>query len=245
MKQQWTTQELLDHWTLIAQEMTLIQSVSQTAYNQFGYGLLFKIFQRDGKFPQRKQDVPPVIMEHIGRQLRVPEEALDFYSWTGRTAKRHRVHIRKLLGFTIGTVSDAHAISVWLSSQALVGEDRHIDRLKEAVYTRFKNLKIEPPEPKSIDRLIRSAVRNVDEQFYSATTERLSRQTREKLDALLRPAALVDGTVGTDSIRQGLRSEAGPSSLESVFTEIEKLQRIRSLGLPADLFSQTSRKLVS
>jgi hypothetical protein len=50
MKQQWTTQELIDHWTLTSQEVAQIQSVSQTAYNQIGYGVLFKTFQRDGKF---------------------------------------------------------------------------------------------------------------------------------------------------------------------------------------------------
>ncbi len=245
MKQHWAAQELIDHWTLTRQEMTLIRSVSQTGYNRFGYGLLLKAFQRNGKFPQRKHDIPRVILEHIGQQLHLPETALNFYRWTGRTAKRHRVHIRKQFGFRVGTVSDAGAVSSWLSSHALVGEDRHIDRLKDAVYARFRDLKIEPPEPKSIERLIRSALRTADEQLYAAIASRLSEDTRARLDALLEPARLADGAMAPASVLQGLRSETGPSSLESVFGEIAKLQQLRSLGLPADLFTQTPPRVVS
>ena len=99
MKQQWAPQELIDNWTLTAEELVLVNTISQTDYNQFGYALMFKCFHREGKFPQRKQDIPPVITEQIAQQLHVPETALNFYNWTGRTAKRHRVHIRQFFGF--------------------------------------------------------------------------------------------------------------------------------------------------
>jgi Domain of unknown function (DUF4158)/Tn3 transposase DDE domain len=245
MKNQWVAQELLDHWTLTPQEITLIRSVSQTAYNQFGYGLLFKLFQREGKFPQRKQDIPTVIVEHLGRQLQVPEEALTFYSWTGRTAKRHRVHIRKRLGFGISTLAEAQQVSLWLSSHTLAGDERNMERLREVVYGRFRDLKLEPPEPKSIDRLIRSGLRTADDHFYRDTAAKLSPETLARLDALLDPALLVDGTAGQASVLQSLRSEPGPTGLESVLAELAKLRLIRSLGLPSDLFSHVSPKVVS
>jgi hypothetical protein len=44
MKQHWTPQELIDHWTLTAEEMALVGNVSQTDYNQLGYALMFKCF---------------------------------------------------------------------------------------------------------------------------------------------------------------------------------------------------------
>jgi len=113
------------------------------------------------------------------------------------------------------------------------------------VYERYHDLKIEPPEPKSIDRLIRSAVRTADEQFYTTTTDKLSPVTRVKLDALLNPTTLPDGTTDNTSILQQLRSDAGACKLNSVLAEIEKLKQIRALDLPSDLFSQSSSKVVS
>ncbi len=245
MKQQWTAQELIDHWTFTQEEIALIQNIGQTDYNRLGYGLLLRYFQREGKFPPRKQDIPAVIVGHIAQQLHIQEGAFDFYKWTGRTMMRHRVHIRKLLGFRIGTIADAARIITWLSTQALIGENRQFDRLKEVVYERYQNLKIEPPEPKSIDRLIHSAVRTADEQFYTTTLEKLSIETRVKLDALLNPTTLPDGTIDNTSILQQLRSDVGACTLDSVLAEIEKLKQIRSLDLPPDLFPQASRKVVS
>jgi len=37
MKQQWSSQELIDHWTLTQSEIVLAQSISKTNYNQLGY----------------------------------------------------------------------------------------------------------------------------------------------------------------------------------------------------------------
>ncbi len=245
MKQHWSSQELIDHWTLTQSEIVLAQNISKTDYNQLGYSLMLKYFQREGKFPQRKQDISGQIIVHIAQQLRVQESIYASYDWTGRTQKRHRSHIRSFLGFRIGTAADAIKITEWLSLHALLGENRQFDRLKEVVYERYRDLKIEPPEPKSIDRLIRSAVWTADEQFYKITMEKLSPATREKLDALLNPAALPDGTIDNTSLLQLLRSNAGACTLDSVLTEIEKLKQIRTLDLPSDLFSQASGKLVS
>jgi DNA-binding cell septation regulator SpoVG len=238
MKQQWAAQELIDHWTLTSQEVTQIQSVSQTAYNQIGYGVLFKTFQRDGKFPQRKQDIPPVIIEHVGRQLRVPETALDFYSWTGRSAKRHRVHIRKLLGFRLGTVDDAGEAISWLTAYALEHDERHADRLKDAVYEHYRNLKIAPPPPGSIERIIRSAVRTADETAQTKVLGKLPSVVRERLDTLVEESRQEDA--GT--LLSTLKNEAGAATLENVLHEIAKLDSLRSLAIPEGLFAGIPRK---
>src|SRR5450759_4111012 len=147
MKQHWSSQELIDHWTLTQSEIVLAQSISKTNHNQLGYTLMLKYFQREGKFPQRKQDISGQIIVHIAQQLRVQESVYASYDWTGRTQKRHRSHIRSLLGFRISTSADAIKITEWLSSHALLGENRQFDRLKEVVYERYRDLKIEPPEP--------------------------------------------------------------------------------------------------
>jgi hypothetical protein len=80
MKQQWSSQELIDHWTLTQTEIALAQSISKIDYNRLGYALMLKYFQLEGKFPQRKQDIPGQIIIHIAQQLRVQESAYASYN---------------------------------------------------------------------------------------------------------------------------------------------------------------------
>jgi hypothetical protein len=65
MRQQWKPAELIDNWTLGDEEISLINAISKNDYNRFGCGLLLKYFQVEGKFPNRKQDIPKVVIEHV------------------------------------------------------------------------------------------------------------------------------------------------------------------------------------
>jgi hypothetical protein len=244
MKQQWLSDELLAQWMLSASEREFINKY-QTDTNRLGCALLLKCAQIDGKFPQRKQDIQKQIVEYVAQQIHVPGSAFDFYPWRGGTNDRHRLHIRRFLKIKIGTVAIAQEITVWLAKYILLQEERQFEQLKRIVYERYRELKIEPPQPKRIERLIRSGIRTADEQFYATTMGKLSAQVRSKLDTLLSPAILPDGTTDNISMLQHLRSEPGATTLDSVLTEIEKLNQIRSLLLPPDLFSQATRKVVS
>jgi hypothetical protein len=58
MKQQWSSQELIDRWALIQMEIALAQSISKTDYNQLDYTLMLNYFQREGKFPRLNKMQP-------------------------------------------------------------------------------------------------------------------------------------------------------------------------------------------
>jgi hypothetical protein len=77
MKQQWRPDELFDQWTLTQEEITLVRNISQTDFNRLSYGVFFKYYQREGKFPQRKQEIPSVIVKHIAEQLQVKSNVFD------------------------------------------------------------------------------------------------------------------------------------------------------------------------
>lgn len=118
-------------------------------------------------------------------------------------------------------------------------EEHNFDRLKEVIYERYKELKIEPPQPGRVDRIIRSAVNSADEQFYTITLKKLQAETLEKLETLM---TINNGIAENTSPLFNLKSEAGAATLESVLAEITKLERIHSLSLPSDLFVGVSRK---
>ena len=50
MKHQWTLDELIDHWTLRADELALVKQ-GRTAHNQLGLALLLKYYQLEFRFP--------------------------------------------------------------------------------------------------------------------------------------------------------------------------------------------------
>jgi hypothetical protein len=79
MKQVWAPAELIDHWTLAPEEIHLVTTVSKTDYNQLGCAVLLKSFQLHGKFPQRKHDIPQIIVEHVAQQLRVQAGQFERY----------------------------------------------------------------------------------------------------------------------------------------------------------------------
>jgi hypothetical protein len=217
----------------------LINTLSKNNYNRFGCGLLLKYFQIEGKFPNRKQDIPKIVIEHSAKQICIQSSILQQYELQGRAAKRHRVEIRRFLGIRIGTVADANTVLTWLITQEHLLEEHNFNRLKEIVIDRYKELKIEPPRPGRVDRIVRAAVSSVDEQFYTKTLEKLQPETRKKLEALL----TIDAEAGENtSALFDLKSEAGTATLESVLAEIAKLEHINSLSLPVDLFVNVSRK---
>src|SRR5436305_2722 len=112
MKQQWAPQELIDQWMLTEAEIVLVNQY-HTDPNRIACALLLKYFQREGKFPQRKQDIPRVIVEHIAQQFNLNTTVFDSYKWGKGTIDRHRSQIRKFFGVRMGTVDDANTVLAW------------------------------------------------------------------------------------------------------------------------------------
>src|SRR5207237_3926206 len=136
-----------------------------------------------------------------------------------------------LLGFREATVADGEGLATWLVEHVLP-HDQRPDHLDEAVRERCRVMRIEPPTPERIDRLMRSALHAFEKRFCAATLKRLSPQTREHLEALLQPEpSAVDGTPPLSepdcAVLTGLLAAAGPGSLESLLEERAKLCRVR------------------
>lgn len=237
MKQQWAAAELLDHWKLTDTEKGLVNQY-HTGSNRVACALLMKYFQREGRFPRRKQDIPRVIVEYIADQLYLTPAAFGSYKWERGTIDRHRSRIRRFLSVRTGTTADANSVLTWLKTHTRYLEEHNLDRLKETVYERYKELKIEPPQPKRIERMVHSAVRSADEGLYSKIEAQLTPEIREKLDALLNEHTQIPAAPAFSD----LKNEAGGPTLENVLSETAKLERIRAIALPGNLFAEVSHK---
>jgi TnpA family transposase len=225
----------------------------------YGKSVLLKFFQKEGRFPFFKNEVPGVVISFVATQVNVAPELYLQYAWTGRTIEYHRAAVRKALGFKESREIDAERIQQWLIAEILPQEHQE-ERLREQAYQWFKHEHLEAPTPDRLTRLIRSALHTFEQQLYDATLARLPEASQAALEALLQ-TEVVAPEVGEDqgqvpldptstraqttSTLQLLRMDPGRVGLATMLEEMAKLRRIRELGLPDDLFPGLARKVLS
>jgi len=98
-----------DRWTLSAADRALLGNKSGAT--RLGFTMLLKLFQAEGRFPRRPEDVPLAAVEAIAAQVGVPTAAWHGYAWQGRTIEYHRAQIRAALGFREATEEDAGTLA--------------------------------------------------------------------------------------------------------------------------------------
>ncbi len=238
MKRLWGIDELLEHWTLLPDDLALL--ANKAGATRLGFATLLKAFQHDGRFPAHKGDVPGAVVAHLAKQVAVPTSAWLAYDWRGRASEYHRAQIREALGFRPATVQDAEDLAHWLAAEIAPREDRP-DQLQVAAYARCRALRIEPLAPARVERLARSAWQTYEARVCTTTLERLPPATRKALEALLIEA---DPAVSSAVSLHDVRTDPGRAGLDSILRELAKLRRLRDLQLPPDLFHDVAPRLV-
>jgi len=247
VKAHWDTEELIDNWTLVPQELELVSN--KVGANQIGFAVLLKCFQIFAQFPNSPKEIPPIVISYIAQQLKIPETIYSEYNWQGRSISNHRVSIRKLCGFRTATIGDGEEMLNWLKTEIIPNEQR-IEPITELVYQRFRELQIEPPTPRRIERLVRSSIAQYETDFCDRILSRLTLENLEQIDILLTTEEVSNSEEKTQPVKfkpsdlAFLKTDPGPVGLSSFFSEIEKLKRIRAVGLATDLFKDISPKLI-
>jgi len=232
MQRQPTEQELAENFLLPPDEMMLLGDKSGSG--KLGFALMLKYFQRDGRFPASLSDLPAGVVSHVARQLHVGEASLAGYDLGGRTGTRHRAEIRKFTGFREFTDRDASTLTTWLTDQVLENDDNAL-ALTDRAYQRLKELKFEPPTPEILERLVRSALKSAEQNFFTTVASQISEAAKTALDQLLQPSK-------SEPSFADLKADPGRIGLDTLLGEIAKLKRLRQVCLPATLFDGVSRK---
>ncbi len=248
LKKNWEPEELSESWTLIPQELKLVRK--KVGGNQIGFALLLKYFQLFARFPDSSEEIPDLIISYIANQLALSVSSYSNYNCQGRSTKVYRAEIRKLFNFRAATVHDSEQMSNWLIKEIIPNEQK-IESITEIVAQRFRELQIESPTPYRVERLIRHALAVWETQLCNQILSQLTPSIREQIELLL---TTEDTTKTEDESLSGgqlkssdlafLKTDPGPVGLDSFLTEIEKLKRIRTVGLPVDLFKGISPKLI-
>jgi hypothetical protein len=153
--------------------------------------------------------------------------------------------IRAAFGFRECTEEDQAQLAQWLAAE-LCPVELSRDRLADAVVARCRKGHLEPPTPGQVGRLVASAVNSFEKRFCATTVVRLSAASRSRLDDLVVEDDGGEGSVGGGrTFFTELKADPGALGLDSLLSEVNKLQRVRQLELPPELFAEFSEKLVS
>ncbi len=104
MKHECHPHELAHHWTLSSDERALL--ANKTGATRLSFALLLKIFQRDGRFPERREDIADNIVMYLAQQVGVSPEEYAAVDWSERTQRQHRAQVREYCGFRVFGADD-------------------------------------------------------------------------------------------------------------------------------------------
>lgn len=234
MQQLWSAEELVEYWSLTPEELTLLPGKADGG--KLGFAVQLAFYKRRASFPDDEADVAPAVTAHLAGQIGVAPAVLDEYDWTGRTGRRHRQQILDFLAVTPFDKAAETAFWVWLADEILPREPNSV-ALEEHVSTWFARNRISRPGAYRLERMLASARAAHDERAFRTVAERLDGEIRRRLDALLAD----DGTGATFS---RLQADPGRVGLESLLAEIDKLEIVRALKLPADILKQHHPELI-
>ncbi|MGX1818017.1 DUF4158 domain-containing protein [Streptomyces albidoflavus] len=248
MRQDWEPEDLIEVWTLLEDDMKRVRNKSGAI--RLGFALLLKFFEVEARFPESAREVPAAAVEYVAQQVKVPAGAWAEYDWQSKAIQRHRGEIRAAYGFRANTEEDQDRLAAWLATE-LCPVELSRDRLAAAVVARCRNDHVEPPAPGQVRRLVGKAVKEFEKRFCRSTLDRLSHATRSRLEDLVADDGTEQGADGNGAAVGGgrshfteLKTDPGAPGLESLLAEVNKLERVRRLELPADLFADVSEKLV-
>lgn len=230
MRQDWTLEQLADEWTLEEGDRKLLGNKSGAT--RLGFALLLKFFQIEGRIPTYAEEIPAAAVEFVADQVNVDRALFTKYAWTGRTIEYHRHQIRDKYGTHPATEDEEDQLADWLADQVCPVEvDR--DELAQAVERRCRTLRVEPPSPGQIERVVTSGVRRFEEAFTTSVMTRLGPGICDRLQRRV---------LGTEGVLLAVKSDPGPLGLETLLTEIDKLKTVQALELPDEPFGGVSEQ---
>jgi hypothetical protein len=239
VRREWEPEDLVASWTLVEDDWRLLGNKSGA--QRLAFALLLKFFELEGRFPRHPGELPRQAVAYVAEQLHVRVAMLTDYDWSSRATRYHREQIRTALGFRECTAEDETRLAAWLADdvcRAELGEERH----REALLARCRSERLEPPPTGRMDRLLGAAAGAADRRFCAETVARLPQRVAASLDALADEPA--EGSADRGLLAQ-LKADPGALGLETVLLEINKLAQVRSIGLPATLFADTSEKVLA
>lgn len=134
--------ELIEHWTLVGDEVDLVSA--KHLDTRLTFALLLKFYGRYGRFPRSRGELHPDAVEFVARALKADPGSVAGYDWSGRTIERHRGEIRRHFGFRVCGEDEGAKLAEFLAGD-LAQRDRRYDVVREHFLAECRGRQLEPP----------------------------------------------------------------------------------------------------
>ena len=75
MKRNWELDELIEHFTIMPNEMVLVGN--KTGETRLGFVILLKFFHMEARFSSSKNEIPKLVVEYISKQLQLSSSLFE------------------------------------------------------------------------------------------------------------------------------------------------------------------------
>lgn len=169
MKRTWTSEELLEHFTLLPDELAAVGNKSGAT--RLGFAVLLKCLQYEGRFLRSRQEAAPEVVRFLAPQVGVDATLFAQYLWEGRTIEAHRAQIREMSKIREFRRADEEALLDWLCTE-IFHHEHHPERLRELIRAECRTRGIEAPD--DIAALIETGLMAYEAQIYTVIVARLA-----------------------------------------------------------------------
>src|SRR5947209_9425831 len=188
MKRTWTSEVLLEYFTLLPDELAAVGNKSGAT--RLGFAVLLKCLQYEGRFPRSRQEVTPEVVRFLAAQVGVDAALFAQYLWEGRTIEAHRAQIREMTKIREFRRADEEALLDWLCTEVF-DHEQHPERLRELIRAECRTRGIEARD--DIAALIETGLMAYEAQIYTVIMARLAPSVQDRLDALLVAEPVTEG----------------------------------------------------
>ena len=193
--------------------------------------LLLKTLSHLGYVPDQMPQIPEEVRSFVAGQLGLLWDYSDAYSWHGSTHDYHLAQIRQHTGWHFPTAQDKEDLENWLRNHG-AREAHTADALFDSACERLRSLRVEFPAEGELERVVNAALNGFFQDVHRGISDALAAEVQARIDSLL-----VVPESATVSGFEKLKTDPGKAGVDNLQTEIEKLTRIRAIGVGTEPFA--------
>ncbi|WHA05711.1 Tn3 family transposase (plasmid) [Candidatus Bandiella numerosa] len=228
MKENWNKENLERYWQLDERDQEFLNYKKEE--NKLICAVKIKYLTLKNNFPENLEEVPKKVLEYIAKNLKISLCLAKEYKWNCRLSRHHNVEIKNHLGYK-DYIDDIRKDFInWLKTDQIslgLGKQKIIEGA--ILYLEENKILI----PKNLEREVLSVIKHYEYDFFTEINKLLSKEVKIELGNLLK-----EKTSDNKSLISYLRSDKGGVSLETVLENIEKLKKIKALGIDIKIFSK-------
>ena len=242
-----------EHLSLLLPEaVQIIQAKSDKTY-QVVWGTLYVFFQENKRFPEETdislltRDIKEVcyfLSAKIQDNQLLIKKCL---TKNHRTIRLFKAEIRALFGFRLGTTADQHTF-INHCKQAIFPNAPKWDEAIAGACDYLHEHKLEPYSEKQLKRLLATAHKQFEDEFFTKIEQNLKPETKMALDALLTEKQFDISSSEQSSASPyqltltALKSEQVELKINSILDEVQKYQALSTIII-ANIEHLGSRRL--